>query len=171
MKNKDKKYIRKLFVHYKSEDACLHREGGEEWFEIINPYGKENIQVRWQENGLTFYFSYQHAHFNYDKKMKDNYLALTDYIDAFLSGEQAAVEFFKNGNNFFGGSWRMRGVDFSDAKRFMRVVFPEKESRRWLKKQIEEGGVSFKIRSFSGEQDLDADIVVKEGALLIEPGK
>lgn len=81
---------------------------------IYNPHKSDrNIEIVFDNLRATFYFSFQHAHFEYGY---DDFEHLMDYIVGFISGKYVAVEFFKDGKNSFGGSRAYDDIDFSTVE-------------------------------------------------------
>ena len=99
---------------------------------IPNPnVENRDIEVHFEKQGLTFYFSYQHAHFGYD-----DITGLIDYIESFLTNQIAAVEFFEGDQNRCGGSREYSSLDLSTAEKIVAIFYSESQvnifmSNKW----------------------------------------
>ena len=128
-----------------------------EYFEfiIINSDGRDNISVDNKsgidQTELTFRFSYQHAHFGADIN------ALIQYIDDFLSDSKAAIEFFRYGKNVRGGSVSLAETD---------SMSPDELARLFGHTSSNILGETYKVRTWSGKKDMDAEVVMKNGQIV-----
>jgi len=123
-------------------------------FEIINPFKNGNISVYLDEDDLTFYFSSQHCHFHND------FDGLVEYIDGFLSEKYVAIEFYISGKDSCGGSLDITEVDFSSPISIAKCFFKTNEiTQNWFIEQFKNDKYQYKIRSWSGSKDLNADII------------
>lgn len=137
--------IKMLQERYSDYKTKVYKSECGEIFEIINPNKEENIQIKLENNQMIiFYFSYQHAHFNNDIK------GLFEYIDQFISDSLAAIEFFNDGKNLFGG-----GISLAEVN----VLSADELAERFGFKRKMLINCCFKVRSWSGRDDLDAYIV------------
>jgi len=143
-------YVARLLQKYSLYQTRVTSDGDTFSFVILNPNQNSDIVVdntSGFENELTFYFSYQHAHFG------ENINALMEYIDLFLTDTSAAIEFFQNGERSFGGDISLHGID---------LLSIDYISRKFGYKPSNLVGLSYKVRTWSGGNDLDA-IIVEEG--------
>lgn len=140
---------------YSNFDIIKETKEEYESIEIINPFQDENISVDFINSNdykeLTFYFSYQHAHFGEDID------GLIDYIDLFLADDLAAIEFFDGERNCFGGAILLNQVNPLSAS---NLASQFGQSINYLL------GLNYKIRTWSGKKDFDA-IIEKENDEII----
>lgn len=88
-------------------------------FVIVNPHWDENITVESLHNELTFYFSYQHAHFDRDLE------GLLAYIDGFLNEDHVVIEFFREEERLFGGARPLADLDRSSGNAVLASAFKD----------------------------------------------
>lgn len=82
--------------------------------QIHNPkYSDRDIDVYFYPDKAILHFSYQHIHFDYNE---DSFEDFVYWIEGFITGEYAAVEFFKNGKNNLGGHRKYNEIDLSSAE-------------------------------------------------------
>ena len=89
-------FLKELFPQYAVE---LYAKNNSEWAEIKNPEFEDVIKIYYTPEDFDVYclvFATQHAHIP-EKEL------LTEYATAFANAETAAIEFYENGNNVFGG--------------------------------------------------------------------
>lgn len=68
---------------YSTYETITEVDNGTEYFVIINPFWNENIRIS-HEDGITFFFSFVHQHFDYSDDFDDNMEDLIDKIGMFL---------------------------------------------------------------------------------------
>ena len=83
----------KLSEIYKDYETKVERTGKFDYFILANPHWEENIKIS-EEDGIIFYFSYHHAHFDYGANMEENLQNLICYINDFLNESQVVFEVF-----------------------------------------------------------------------------
>lgn len=89
-------FLQELFPQYTVE---LHAEDGSEWAYIKNDAFHDLIKIYYEpEDYYNYYllFATQHRHTS-EKEL------LIEYATAFANAEAAAIEFYENGRNRFGG--------------------------------------------------------------------
>ena len=93
---------------------------GIDYFVIINPFWDENIKIS-EEDGIIFFFSYQHAHFDYyGADIDKNIDCLIEYINDFLDEQLVVVEFFQEDAAVFGGSRYLNDIDVSSGESMLK---------------------------------------------------
>ncbi|MCL2854764.1 MAG: hypothetical protein FWE21_04005 [Defluviitaleaceae bacterium] len=122
----------KLSEVYKGYETKVEAINDIDYFAIVNPFWDGNIRVSNEDlDGIIFFFSFQHAHFDYGDDMNENINCLIEYINDFLGGKQVAVEFFQEGIAIGGGSRYLGDLDMSSGESLLRsfagdnVVFYE----------------------------------------------
>jgi len=113
------KLVAKLSEVYKDYEIWLESEVGIDYIVIVNPFGGENIRIS-DEDGIIFFFSYHHAHFDYGVDIDDNIDCLVDYINSFLYERHVAIEFFHGDTNLFGGSRSLDDIDASSGETLLK---------------------------------------------------
>ena len=89
-------FLKEVFPEYAVE---LYAEGDSEWAYIKNEKYDDVIKVYYDPEDFDVYclcFATQHAHIS-DKE------ELIEYALSFANAEKAAIEFYENGKNRFGG--------------------------------------------------------------------
>lgn len=89
-------FLKELFPQYMVE---LHAENDSEWAEIKNEEFEDLIKVYYEPEDFDVYclvFATQHVHISEKER-------LIEYATAFANAETAAIEFYENGINRFGG--------------------------------------------------------------------
>jgi predicted transcriptional regulator len=105
---------------------------------------------------LTFYFSYQHAHFQNDID------ELILYINCFLSDDYVALEFFDGDKDIFGGGVSLQDVDIFSADAIAARFGHNADLFNYYIDRSKSKAISYKARSWSGLHDVDA-VIRKEG--------
>jgi hypothetical protein len=122
---------------------------------IYNSTGDNVIFVDYEGDEYTVAFSFQHTHL-------DKAEEAVEWIDEIMSDTRFPIEFFANGKNVFGGdimSYIIENLTYETLNEHFRV-FDGRE--------LHETADSFKIRSWSGEKDIDAEIVSENGNIYIK---
>ena len=109
------KLAKKLTERYSKFETKTETINGIDYFVIVNPHWEENIRVS-DEDGIIFFFSTQHAHFDYCGSDDENIDYLVEYIDDFIDGRQVAIEFFEGDNAIFGGSRYLGDINTLSAE-------------------------------------------------------
>jgi hypothetical protein len=113
---------------------------------------------------LTFRFSYQHAHFEDEDSMD----RLIRYIDSFLADDEAAIEFFDGDDRKFGGSVTLTEIDlFSIEDAASHFGYSVNIFKYHTIPNLKNGSLTFKVRTWSGKQDLDAVVEDRDGFVVI----
>ena len=141
-------FIAANFSNYKvcfSEDKNL--------LEIFNPYGNENIKVEYvyddEWTQYILYFAYQHRH------MKDEE-AIIKYINDIIEGKLFSIEFFGNGNRYFGGEIQIQELQELSYERL------EKDTGYYGIPKLKDFIDSFSIRGWKTEASFDAKFIIDE---------
>ena len=120
------KLSEKLAVKYKDYETSVESENGMKYFVIINPFWNENIRIT-DDDGIIFFFSFQHAHFDYCDDTNENIKCLIEYIDSYLSENRVVVEFLQDGKNLFGGDGCRNDIDMSSGESILRSFSGDNE--------------------------------------------
>lgn len=149
-------YFQKLSIIYQNYNTRILSKGRKKEFYIINPNKAENIIITLRHNKLTFYFSYQHAHFDRDVN------ELIRYINLFLSDSYVALEFFDGDRHLFGGGVSIKEVNILSIDELAnRFGLDEHSIDSSIRNSVSKA-ISYKSRSWSGLKDTDA-IIKKTG--------
>lgn len=155
-------YFNKLSDTYRKYNTRISLQNDIPQFEIINPHKPENIIVTNCDDELTFYFSYQHAHFQHDIN------ELISYINCFLSDEYVALEFFDEEKDMFGGGVSLQDVDIFSANEIAaRFGYNLNTLNNYINRSKIKA-ISYKSRCWSGLYDADAIIRKKRDAFIVE---
>lgn len=126
---------------------------------IFNPFYDQNVNVYYEEDNNTPFvacFSYQHCHFTDEEDV-------IDWINDIISGKILAIEFFKNGQNCFGGDIEAEELDEITYKKL------EQYTGYCGTTKLQNIVDSFKIRGWNKESNFDAVLVIeKDGTIAIE---
>ena len=127
--------------------------------EIINPFGKYNIIVDYDSADFTPFsvmFSFQHRHF---KDENDVF----EYIEDIIGENVFAIEFFKDGNDRFGGDITLEQLNNLSYKALEQIT------GYYGSTKLKDCADSFKVRGWSGNKDFDAAFVtLKNGEVEIK---
>jgi len=116
--------LAKEYMNYKTR---IESENGNKYFVIVNPFWEENIRIS-AEDGIVFYFSYQHAHFDFYNEFENNVRYLIDYINWFFIGEKVAIEFFCEDESLFGGDRSPEDIDMSSGEALLKGYAGDNDS-------------------------------------------
>lgn len=97
-------FLKELFPQYTVE---LYAESDSEWAEIKNEKFDDPIRVYYEPEDFDIYclaFATQHAHISEKER-------LIEYVTSFANAETAAIEFYKDGKNRFGGDIKTALLD------------------------------------------------------------
>lgn len=97
-------FLEKLFPQY---IVTLHAENAAEWAEIKNEAFEDTIKVYYDPKDSDIYcflFATQHVHISEKER-------LIAYVTAFAKAKAAAIEFYENGRNRFGGDIKTTLLD------------------------------------------------------------
>jgi hypothetical protein len=155
-------FFDKLSAVYNKYNTQISLQNDIPQFEIINPHKQENIIVTSCDDELTFYFSYQHAHFQNDIK------ELISYIDCFLSDEYVALEFFDGENNLFGGGVSLQDIDIFSVNELAARFGYNLETFDYIINQSKCRVISYKACCWSGLYDADVTIRKKMDDFIVE---
>ena len=120
--------------------------------EIVNPFGKDNIVVDYDVADPTPFmvmFSFQHRHIKDEK-------GVIEYITDIINENIFPIEFFKNGKKRFGGD-----ITAQELKDLSYEKLEQKTGYYGSTKLIDCAD-AFKIRGWSGKNNLDAMFIVSE---------
>jgi len=136
--------------------------GDIDYFVIINPHGSNNIEVsNPREEGIIFWFSYQHAHFDYCDDMQDNIEDLIEYINDFLEDRRASIEFLDGDTPLFGGDRNPDDIDTSSGESILKDFVADNDSLyKQVKRDLEGIACRCSIRGWSGKHDRDINFVL-----------
>ena len=146
----------RLMMEYKDYDTKIVSNDGFDSFEIINPFWQENIRVFLDDdNDIVFSFAFQHACF--EKNVDD----LIGYINDYLHGKQASMEFFEGDDDLFGGGRYQTDIDTSSGESLLRsfagdnILLYED-----LYKRLRGCDCCCSIRGWNAMHNLDIDFVL-----------
>lgn len=122
---------------------------------IYNPAGKEAISVVYEIDEYTVCFSLQHIHVQYPKDAEE-------WIDDVMSETLLPIGFYKDGKIVMGSHIK------SSALRKLSYEKLREKFRFFDGGELCDGADSFKVRSWSGEKDLDAEFVYIDGRVMIK---
>ena len=146
------RYAEILKQHYCQYQTRTDESGENFTFVIFNPHHRGDLSIRYESTAdyqeMTYYFSYQHMHFETDIG------ALMANVDLILSEAIGAIEFFRGEKNAFGGS-----ISLQDDV----VLSADYISRMFGYRPSYLVGLNYKIRSWSGKKDLDAVVMEEDG--------
>lgn len=97
-------FLKELFSKYTVE---LYSENGSEWAYIKNEKYDDFIKIYYDPEDFDIYclvFATQHMHISQKEQ-------LIEYATTFANAETAAIEFYKNGKNYFGGDIKTTLLD------------------------------------------------------------
>ena len=117
-----------------------------------NPLSEDSIFVAYEEDEYTVCFSFQHVHVQYPEDAEN-------WIEEVMSEERLPIEFFKDGRRVMGGDIKataLRKLTYESLKVYFR------------NEELCGLADSFKIRSWSGEKNLDAEFVCIDGKIMIK---
>ena len=126
---------------------------------IVNPLYEENITVYYEE-GYDFEpfiacFSFQHGHF----ETQEDVIA---WVGEIIAGRTLAIEFFRNGQRYFGGeieAEKLQELSYTMLERFSGYYGGTK---------LWEVADSFKIRGWDKKNDMDVALVsAPDGAVAL----
>ncbi|MDF2556534.1 MAG: hypothetical protein K0R71_362 [Bacillales bacterium] len=140
--------LKKEFSEY---NTCIINKNGIDSFEIINPFGGENISVNFEDNEWTFFFSYQHTHF--DDDLDSLIKCIHDYLDEKL----VSIEFFLDGKARFGGQRYLEDINMSSGESLLKD-FGYYGS---LLEHFKSKNYCCKIRCWNNTLNRDIDFVIK----------
>ena len=151
----------KLTEAYKDYETRTELENGVNYFVIVNPFGGENIQIS-DEDGIIFFFSCQHAHFDFYDDIDDNIDCLIEYINSFLHEKQVAIEFFQGDINLFGGSRCLDDLDMSSGETLLKSFAGDDFSslHEHFYKQMKDQNCRCSIRGWDSTCNKDIDFIL-----------
>ena len=142
---------------YSGRETRIETRNGIDYFVIVNPFWNENIRIC--SDDIIFFFSFQHAHFDFCHNMDENIELLIEYIDRFLHKREVAVEFFIEGETDFGGSICLDDIDLSSGKSALKS-FSGEYGYKSFSKRAEKLACRCSIRSWNDAGNMDIDFVV-----------
>ena len=111
----------KLSEIYKEHETRVETIDDIDYFVIVNPFWDGNILISNEDlDGITFFFSFQHAHFDYSDDINENINYLIEYINGFLDRKQVVVEFFQESTAIGGGSRYLGDMDMSSGESLLK---------------------------------------------------
>ena len=128
-------FLKELFPQYTVE---LYAENDSERAEIKNRAFNDLIKVYYDPEDFDIYclvFAIQHVHISEKER-------LIEYVTVFANAEMAAIEFYENGRNCFGGDIRIALLDnltYSSLRNYFGYLFIDMSNltfqvRAWDKK-------------------------------------
>lgn len=149
--------LERLKEEFRYMDTCctLSEEGDALTFEIINPFWDENIEVMLERDEITFFFAYQHAHF-------EDIGDAIDYVWEYVAGNLVSIEFFGNGKDLFGGGKVFDDIDTTSGESLLRsFTGDDRELYKCLVKNYLKGkNCCCKIRGWNSVQNRDIEFVL-----------
>ena len=148
----------KLSAEYKDYDTRIESGNDVDYFVIKNPYGNEDIRIS-DEDGIIFFFSSQHAHFDYFDDIDENIECLIEYINSFLCGKQVAIMFFQGDTALFAGSSCMDDIDVSSGEALLKSFLGDSFSslRKHFYKQLKGADCRCSIRGWDSVCNMDIE--------------
>lgn len=144
-------FLKELFPQYTVE---LYAEDNSEWAKIENEEFDDLIKVYYDPEDFDVYclfFATQHAHIS-EKKY------LIEYATAFANAEIAAIEFYENGTNIFGGDIEtalLNDLTYNSLQN--RFCFP----------RIDICNLSFSVRAWNKEYCFDG-VFIKDSSGIVQ---
>lgn len=119
-------YVQAQFGNF--ETKLEKQEENHHTLTIFNPNVKDrNIDICFDGLEASFYFSYQHAHFEYED---DEIEQLIDYVHKFLNDEYATFQFFKDGSFAVSGSQKSKNIDLSSIGAILKAFIPDLSAKQ-----------------------------------------
>ena len=154
------KLAKRLAEEYKNYETRIEAEEGISYFVIVNPFWEENIRIS-TEDGIIFYFSYQHDHFDYYAGFNENIGDLINYINSYLNGERVCVEVFHEDENIFGGDRYLQDMDISSGEAWLKsFIGYNAEVYESIYEHIKGRPCRCSIRSWNSAFNKDIDFVL-----------
>jgi len=146
---------------FKDYETKIEPYDGMDRFLIINPFSDEHIRVS-DDDGIIFYFSTQHAHFDYYSDIDENIESLVDYINDFLSGKRVAIEFFCGDTDICGGDRYIDDIDFSSGESLLNSFTGGnlRSLHKTLYRKLKGQNCHCSIRSWNNALNKDIDFVL-----------
>jgi len=111
----------KLSEAYKDYETRVETIDDIDYFVIVNPFWDENILISNEEiDGIIFFFSFYHDHFDYGYDMNENINCLIEYTNDFLDRKQIAIEFSQEGTAIVVGSMCLDDMDMSSGESLLK---------------------------------------------------
>ena len=107
---------------YKDYETKIESNNGIDYFIIVNPFWEENIRA-FDQDGIIFQFSYQHAHFDHCEDVDENIDDLIEYINNFIDKKHVALDFSQGKTSLFGGSRKREELDTSSGVALLKSFF------------------------------------------------
>ena len=150
----------RLAENYANLETKIESENDINYFVIVNPFWEENIKIS-TEDGIVFYFSFQHAHFDFSNNIDDNINYLIDYIDDFLEEKRAVIEFLEGDENLFGGDRPIDYIDTTSAELLLKsFIGGDPEAYESYAARFKGVSLHCSLRSWSGRFNKDFDFVL-----------
>ena len=150
----------KLTEVYKNYDVKTESDNGIKYFVIINPFWEENIRISY-EDGIIFYFSFQHAHFDYYDSFDEDVDCLIEYTDTFLNEERVVIEFSQEGENLFGGDRYKKDIDITSVKSLLKIFTDDNKSLyKFIYKKLKGFTCRCSICSWNGSSNKNIDFIL-----------
>ena len=156
----------RLSETYSEYETKIEKHSGCDFFVIVNPFGGENIKVS-TEDGIIFFFAYQHAHFDYCEDIDDNIDSLIDYINAFISEGMVSYEFLNGKTPLFGGSRYLDDINASSGESLLKSFASDSGAKEFdaklyetLLNNIKGLNCRCSIRGWDGKSNKDIDFTL-----------
>lgn len=144
-----------LEMEYKDYETRRGTIDGADMFEIINPFGCDNIRAILDGEDIILSFAFQHAHFG------KNMDGIIEYINDYLKSEWVSIEFFEGENDLFGGERNMADIDTSSGESLLksftgdnRLLYED------LYEQLKGRNCCCSIRGWNAVNNLDIDFIL-----------
>ena len=149
--------LTKTYNNYKTKVESIN---GVDYFVIANPFWEENIKIS-AEDGIIFYFSFQHAHFDFSNNIDDNINYLIEYINDFLEEKRAIIEFLAGDENLFGGDKYQDYIDTTSGEALLKsFIGDDPESYEPYFERFKGVNLRCSLRSWNGSFNKDVDFVL-----------
>ena len=154
------KLTEKLTKVYEKYETKIESKNDGNYFVIVNPFWDENIQIS-DEDGIIFFFSFQHAHFDYCDNIDDNIDCLIEYINAFLEEDRVAIEFLRGSTNLFGGDRSQDDIDITSGESLLKsFAGDDAELYESFCDQVKGSRCRCSIRGWNSAANKDIDFVL-----------
>jgi hypothetical protein len=154
------KLAARLSNEYNGYETKIEVNNGVDYFTIVNPLWNENIRISY-EDGIIFFFSFQHTHFDYCEDFDDNIDSLIEYINSYIDGKRVAIEFLHEETNLFGGDRCPEDIDISSGETLLKsFVGDDKSFYEILCEQINGIRCRCSVRGWNSEDNKDIDFIL-----------
>jgi hypothetical protein len=152
--------VKRLEEVYKEYETKVSVSNGVDFFIITNPFWDENIYISC-EDGIIFFFSFHHAHFDYCDEIDENVDSLIEYINSFLEEKRVVVELFHDETNLLGGDRYQDELNIATGESLIKSFIGDNPSLyKTISKQIKGLSCHCSIRGWNNKVNKDIDFVL-----------